>query len=457
MSTISESLAAFALDLGWEDVPGDVVALAKGHLLDTLGIALASSRMDFAAAVHGAARALGSGEESTVIGLGTRLPAASAALVNGTLAHGLDFDDTHVEAVYHASAPAMAAALAVGEAAGRDGRSVLLAYIAGLELGCRLAGAAPGAFHDRGFHPTALCGTFACAAVAARLAGDPRAALVRALGLCGSQAAGILELRESWLKRLHPGWAAHAGLVAAALGRHGFRGPATVFEGPHGFYAAHLGALPNGPSSPVDGLGTRWASLGIALKPYPCCHFIHAFVDAALALREGAPFRLDQIERIDCPLTDRLQPLVGEPRERRIKPPTIYDALFSVPYVVALALVRGGVDLAAFYDEPLDDPRVLALAARTWCPPDPASDYPRHFPGEVRIALAGGRQLARREPVSRGTPERPLSTGEIEAKFFANATRAVPEVRAKRIAEMVWQIDTLPAIGALMGECAGAD
>jgi 2-methylcitrate dehydratase PrpD len=455
MTTMSEALARFALGLRWADVPADVLDLARGHWLDALGIALASSRTDFGAAVHGAGRALGAGAESTALGFGTRLRAASAALVNGTLAHGLDFDDTHVAAVYHASAPALAAALAAGEAAGADGRSTLLAFVAGLELGCRLAGAAPGAFHDRGFHPTSLCGTFACAAVAARLAGDSETALVNALGLCGSQAAGILELRESWLKRLHPGWAAHSGLVAAALGRHGFRGPATVFEGPQGFFASHLGSVPEGARSPVHDLGTTWASRGIALKPYPCCHFIHAFVDAALALREGV--RVEDIERIDCPLTDRLQPLVGEPRERRIRPPTLYDALFSVPYVVALALVKGRVDVAAFYDEPLDDPRVLTVAGKVFCPDDPGSDYPRHFPGEVRITLRDGRRLVRREPVSRGAPERPLTPGEIEAKFFLNATRAVPDVQAKRIAEMAWNIETLPAVNALVAECVIPD
>ena len=334
---------------------------------------------------------------------------------------------------------------------GADGRSTLVAFVVGLELGCRLAGAAPGAFHDRGFHPTALCGTFASAAVAARLAVDDRTALVNALGLCGSQAAGILELRESWLKRLHPGWAAHSGLVAAALGRHGFRGPATVFEGPHGFFASHLGRVPDGSASPAHELGTRWTARGIALKPYPCCHFVHAFVDAALALREQV--RGEDIERIDCPLTGRLQALVGEPRERRIEPPTIYDALFSVPYAVALALVKGRVDLAAFYDEPLDDPAVLAVAAKTFCPDDVASDYPKHFPGEVRITLKDGRTLQRREPTSRGTPERRLAPGDIEAKFFQNATRAVPERDAKRIVDMVWELERLPRIGALVREC----
>jgi 2-methylcitrate dehydratase PrpD len=451
MTTISERLAAFALDLGWEDVPEDVRTLARGHVLDALGIALASSRMDFAAAVHGAVQALGAGTDATAIGFGTRLPASSAALVNGTLAHGLDFDDTHIEAVYHASAPALGAALAAGETARADGREVLVAFIAGLEIGCRLAGAAPGAFHDRGFHPTALCGTFASAAVAARLAGDDRTALVNALGLCGSQAAGVLELRESWLKRLHPGWAAHSGLVAATLGRHGFRGPATVFEGPHGFFASHLGRVPDGAASPAHELGTRWDARGIALKPYPCCHFVHAFVDAALALRDQV--QVEEIQRIDCPLTGRLQSLVGEPRDRRIKPPTIYDALFSVPYAVALALVKGRVDLAAFYDEPLDDPRVLAVAAKTFCPDDPASDYPKHFPGEVRITLRDGRTFERREPTSRGTPERRLGAGDIEAKFLDNATRAVSDAQAKHIAAMAWELERLPNIETLMREC----
>lgn len=453
MTTMSETLAEFAVKLTWEDLPVEVVGLAKQHFLDTLGIALASSQMDFGRAVHAAARGLGAGDEATALGFGTRLPAPSAALVNGTLAHGLDFDDTHVAAIYHASAPAFAAAFAAGEATGGDGRSVLLAYVIGLEIGCRLAGGGAGVLHDRGFHPTGLCGTFAAAAVGARLMGDGTAALVNALGLCGSQAAGILELRESWLKRLHPGWAAHAGLAAAMLGRHGFRGPATVLEGPQGFYASHVGEVPRGDRSPVLGLGRRWEVLGIALKPYPCCHFLHAFVDAALALREAGGFRPDDIERVDCPLTERLMPLIGEPRERRIAPPTIYDALFSVHYAVALALVKGRVDLASFYDEPLDDPAVLAVASRVFCAPDPASDYPRHFPGEVRIRLRDGRELNRREPMSRGTPERRLAREAVEAKFLANASRAVSEAQGRRIADMVRDLEKLPNIGALAGEC----
>jgi len=289
--------------------------------------------------------------------------------------------------------------------------------------------------------------------VAARLAADSEIALVNALGLCGSQAAGILEFRESWLKRMHPGWAAHAGLVAAALGRHGFRGPATVLEGRHGLFATHLGTVPDAALMLTRDLGTRWLSLGIALKPYPFCHFIQGFVDAALVLHETEGFRPEDVERIDCPLDDRLQPIVGEPRELRIKPPTIYEALFSVPYLVALALVKGRADMAAVYDEPLDDPRVLALAARIWCPPDPSSDYPRRWPGEVLITLRDGRRLRRCELVTRGGPERPLSAADVEAKFFENATRAVTDAQAKQIVELVRRLETLPSVSGLVTEC----
>ncbi len=224
-STESEKLGQFALDLTLDAIPGDVLTLAKEHFLDALGIALASSRFDFGDAILNGAGALGDGTQATAIGSGVRLPAPSAALVNGVLAHGLDFDDTHIGAVYHATSPALAAALAAGEANGSSGAEVLIAFTSALEIGCRLATVGAGAFHDRAFHPTSLCGTFAAAAVAGRLAKVDHETMTWALGLCGSQASGILERGTSWLKRLHPGWAAHCGLSAMALARAGFTGP----------------------------------------------------------------------------------------------------------------------------------------------------------------------------------------------------------------------------------------
>jgi 2-methylcitrate dehydratase PrpD len=450
-NTESERLAQFTLGLTLQSLPPAVVELAKLHFLDVLGVALASSRHDFGRAILAGSAELGNGTEARAIGSGRRLPAASAALVNGTLAHGLDFDDTHIGAIYHASAPAFAAAVSVGDRLRASGAAVLLAYVTAMEVGCRIAAAAAGKFHDRGFHPTALAGTFAAAAATAQLHGDSQQSLVWALGLCGSQASGILELGGSWLKRFHPGWSAHAGITAAALGRHGFRGPRTVLEGGHGLYATHIGEGPSAQRMPSAQLGQEWLMLGTALKPYPCCHFIHAFVDAALALR--GQLVIEQIERIDGYLHRRILPLVAAPRERCVRPATIYDALFSVHFVVAQALVKGRVDLSAFYDEPLDDAAVLRVADLVHVHEDPASDFPANFPGELRITLKDGRVLTRREPTSLGTPSRRLSAGQIAEKFHLNAARVVTPGRARSIVDAVAGLDALADIGELISLC----
>ena len=445
--TMSGALADFALALQLEDVPAELVAKSKGHLLDGLGIALAASAFDFAGPILEGARKLGSGGDTHALASGAALPAAGSALVNGALIHGLDFDDTHIGAIYHATAPALAAGLAAGEAAGADGREFLTSYIAGLEIGCRLGRAAEGGFHDRGFHPTALCGAFAATYVASRLQGANRAATVSAVGLCGSMAAGLLELKDSWLKRMHPGWAAHSGVAATALATSGFRGPPTMLEGGHGFYHAHLGKTPGEATSPVNGLGDTWLIGGIALKPYPCCHFIHGFVDCALELRGQVD--LEEIEAIELPLASRIRGLVGGPK----RPTEPYGAMFSVPYTVALALVTGKVDLAAFHDKGVDDPRVLALSDRTTVTDDPLSDFPVHFPGEVRLTLRDGRTLSHRVATSFGTPERPLSRADIDAKFMANATRVISAEAARKIIRAVEEIEQLESVAELMRLC----
>lgn len=449
--TEAEAIADFALELELSAVPPAVVELAKEHLLDVLGIALASSTWDFGRAVLQGVRELGDGTRATAIGSGAKLPPASAALVNGVLAHGLDFDDTHIGAIYHASAHAMAACLAAGEARSVTGRELLTAFIAAIEVGCRLAMVGAGEFHERGFHPTAVCGAFACVVGAGRLAGADRGAMVSALGLAGSQAAGILEQNGSWLKRFGPGWAAHSAVSAVALAKAGFLGPASVFEGGRGFYASHLGAAPKGDARPSLDLGSTWFTLGIALKPYPCCHYIHAFADAALELRRQ--FAPEDVVRVECLLKLSLHKGVAEPRERRIRPRTAYEALFSVPFVVALALLRGRVDLAGFHDEPLDAPDLMALTERIFVLDDPHSDYPLHFPGEVVVHLRDGTMVRCRKPASYGSPDLPMARDAVVAKFMANAGRAVDGVAADAIVAAVLRLEDARSLDALVAHC----
>lgn len=446
-TTVSGAFADFTLGLTLEGGPAELVRKAKAHMLDALGIALASSGFDFAGPTLAGARKLGAGSDCHAIGTGAVLPAAGAALVNGALIHGLDFDDTHIGAIYHATAPALAASLAAGEAAGADGRNFLTSFVAGLEIGCRLGLAAKGGFHDRGFHPTALCGAFAASYAAGRLMGADRAQLVAASGLCGSMAAGVLELQGSWLKRMHPGWAAHSGIAATALATSGFRGPSTAFEGGHGFYHTHLGSIPSGEASPDHGLGQDWLIGGIALKPYPCCHFIHGFVDCALELRSRVD--LDDIAAIELPLAPRIHPLVSGP----LRPSEPYAAMFSTPYVVALALVTGQVDLAAFHDKGVNDPEVLALSDRTTVSKDPDSDFPVHFPGEVRLTLRSGEVVSHRVATSYGTPERPMSDADLKAKYMANATRVLDTAAAEALMRMVLDVERIGHVSELTRAC----
>lgn len=447
-------------DITWADVPDTVRAVAKEHLLDAIGLALAATRMDFGDAIHRAGVALGDGTASHVIGFGSALSAPNAALVNGTLMHGLDFDDTHVGAIYHATGPALAAALAVGEAEGASGEDVLLAYILGLEVGCRLAAAGAGRFHQRGFHPTGIIGTFAAAAVAGKLRGLSVAELTSALGLCGSQAAGVLELHESWLKRMHPGWAAHAGIIATTMAAAGFRGPASIFEGAGGLFQSHLGYVPDAEALGLADLGERWMTTEIALKPYPCCHFTHAFIDgAAGALDDLGVLTLsaDEIESIETPIHPMLIPMVCEPVERKIAPTTIYDALFSVPFVVAQRLTGGSLDLATFYDSPLDDPDVLAVAALVRHRPDPSAPFPRRFPGEIIVTLKDGRTAHRVVESSHGTPGDLLAHAEVIAKFEMTAGRVMDAGQVAGLIALVDDLEHAATISELVAATRASD
>jgi 2-methylcitrate dehydratase PrpD len=366
-----------------------------------------------------------------------------SAFVNGTFAHGIDFDDTHPGAVVHPSASVVSAALAVAERDGADGRAFLTAVVVGLESAVRLGLAAGGSFHDRGFHTTGVCGAPACALVSGTLAKLDATQIADAIGLASSIAAGSLEFLTdgTWSKRIHAGWAAHAGMVAAELARRGFSGPRQSLDGRFGFYRSHLGETAWDIRRLTDGLGHRWELLDIALKPYPCCHFNHAFIDCAAAARSASGFDVERIERIDCFIHPRQMPVVCEPVASKARPQSEYDAKFSLPYAVACMLVRGHVDVDDFTDEAIRDPKILALAAKTTCPADASADYPRVFPGRLRITFAGGRDQEWSEPINRGSSENPLTDDEVREKFSRNASRALTSEQVEQLIAAVENVE----------------
>ncbi len=442
---LADCATAFTLDA----VPADVRERATHLMLDALGIALASTRYDFARQTLAALRSLsGDGGEVPVIGHGLKLGLRDAAVMNGFLIHGLDYDDTHPRGVIHATTSVLPAALSVAVRQDASGADLLAAYVLGMEVTTRISAAAKGGFHKVGFHPTGLIGTFGAALTAAKLQGLDAPAMAHAQGIALSLASGNLEFLQdgAGTKRLHPGWAAASGITAAALAQHGMTGPRAAYEGRFGLYASHLGAL--AADCDLDGitagLGSVWETLNVAVKPLPACHFTHACADAASLLNGEWLARSAQgatLRRIVARVPAGVMPVVCEPIEYKRRPQNAYDAQFSIPYAVATGLRLGRFTLDALEPSAISDPATLALAALVECEVDPDAEFPRYYPGEVILEFSDGRTVRHSEPINRGAPGRPISHGDIAAKFHDNAARAVPRDHADHVLNAVLGIE----------------
>jgi 2-methylcitrate dehydratase PrpD len=450
---ISEDLARFVGGFDAGAIPDAVTARAKHLILDGVGIALASTGFDFAHRALTAIAGLAGPGDTPVIGMPAKLPLRDAALINGILIHGLDFDDTHSGGVIHTTSSLLPTALAAGGRRRASGRDMLAAYVLGVEVAARLGAVAKGAFHQVGFHPTGLVGAFACALAAGRLMGLSEPQLVMAQGITLSAAAGSLEFLEdgAWTKRFHPGWAAVAGITAAALAQQGFVGARRAYEGRFGLFASHLQDHfdPKHLALATAGLGEIWELQNVAVKPFPACHFVHACADAAIALVREQHLDPAQVERVRALVPAEVVKTVCEPVANKRRPANGYDAQFSIPYIVAAALRRGRFGLAELEAAALTDPAILALADRVDYEIDPQSTFPRHYSGEVIVTTRNGRTLRHREQINRGNGDRPLTEASIIEKFRANAGRAVSAERAQAIEALVLSLDTLPDVRAL--------
>jgi len=450
METYSETIGRFAGELKLADVPPAVVEKAKLVFLDTIGIALASSTMDFGLMAINVARKLGGPKASLLIGTSDRVAAANAVIANGTLAHGLDYDDTLEEAIVHTGCCAGITALAAGEEVGATGAAVLEAAIVGTEVLCKVGLVAPGKFHARGFHPTAICSTFGAAAAAGKLYGLNVNQWVDAFGLCGSQSSGIIEYLAdgTWTKRIHPGWSAHGGVIATLLAKEGFRGPAKVLEGTHGFFSA-FGGKNDYDFEKILELGQRWEIPRLTFKSYPCGSISHPYMDCALRIKQKHSPHPDQIMEVICRTAEGPVHRLWEPLANKQKPVSSYGAKFSLPYSIAVMLIRGRAGLEEFSESAIRDHELLALAAKVRYEVDPKIDYPRHFEGHVQLKMKDGSVFTEDQLHPRGGYEDPLPPEEIEAKFHANARLALAEHDVEEIIRLVQQLEALPSISRL--------
>lgn len=455
---IALRLARFAEGLRFEDIPQDVVEQAKRHILDSLGIALAASAEEYAMRTASAVAGLAGEGAHPVVGLPMRLPLRDAVLMDGALVHGLDYDDTHGEAVVHGSASAVPVALHMARRHGASGAEAIAAYLVSIEASSRIGAAAQGGFHRAGFHPTGMVAAFGAALAAGRLMGAGGRHMAAAQGIVLSMAAGSLEFLAdgSWTKRLHAGWAGVCGITAAAVGRSGFVSPPAPYEGRYGLFRSHLQhAMPESLARVTRGLGEEWEMRNVALKPYPCCHFNHAFADAALILRERHALRPEDIARITCRIHDGQVQVVCEPEASKRAPVSPYDAQFSLHYAVCSALVHGRFTLDELEPAMIGDARVRDLMRRTGYETDETSRYPRYYSGELVIELADGRVLRHREEFNRGSDGNPLGQSDVERKFLDNAGRAMSRARAQRALDLAMSLDRAQDAATLGDALAG--
>jgi 2-methylcitrate dehydratase PrpD len=391
----------------------------KMLLLDVLGLCIAARHEDY---IRATLAACDTGGACTAIGHAGSFSAFDAALINGTAAHGEDYDDTFEGGPVHSGAVVVPAVLAACERERLDGAALLRGVAIGSELMCRLSLVAPRAIHAAGFHPTAVIGAIAAAAgVSAALRLDALQT-TSALGIAGSMASGIIEyLAEgASTKRMHAGWSAQAGIRAALMARGGFAGPRTVFEGTHGFFKAFAPSRAPDFSPVLDKLGQSWLMTGIAFKPYACGTMTQPFIDCAIAIARGGVQAKD-IREVVCEVGEGTIHRLWEPLAVKHAPHTPYAAKFSTPFCMAVGFFDHRAGFEQFTQARIHDPEVLALAAKIRYEIDPQNPYPKSFTGHLRATLADGSVVEERQPHMRGGVHDPLSTEELQAKFVDNA------------------------------------
>lgn len=416
--SVAETLAEKITALKPGTLPAVTTRKCEDLLIDVVGLCVTARNEDY---VKSSLAGCDDDGPCTAVGHRRTLNAAGAAFVNGTAAHGEDFDDTFEGGPVHAGAVIVPAVLAACERHNPDGRMALIGIAVGTEVLCRLSLVVPKATHKAGFHPTAVFGAMGAAAGVGAALGLKAKQIVDALGIAGSMAGGIIEyLAEgAWTKRMHAGWAAQSGIRAALLARGGFYGPRTVFEGVHGLFHGFAHTTQGDYEALIGDFGNRWVADTLAFKPYPCGTMAQPYIDCARRLGARG-IKPGDVTEIVCEVAEGTVHRLWEPLADKQRPRNGYAAKFATPYLLSAGFVHGGVGLGAFTESAISDARVLALAAKVKFVIDPDNPYPNNYTGHVRATLRDGSVVEERQPHMRGGAQEPLTRQDVIDKFTLN-------------------------------------
>ena len=452
MTNVTEKMAEFCEKIKFEILPEAVVKRTKLLILDTVGIIIrarhdAESTKSLISAVN--KLDLNNGNCQVFSDKSKYVPSA-AALINGTLAHSLDFDDTHAEASLHSSAPILAAAFAAAQMKNCSGQELITACVLGYEIQIRLGLAGGSSAHyKRGFHPTATCGIFGAAAAAGYIVGLSKEEFISAFGIALSQSSGSMQFLNdgSWTKRSHVGQAAQNGLNAAILAGEGFKGPKEAFEGKWGYLNSFVsgGDL----SKALEGLGEKFETLNLGVKPYPSCRYSHAAIDGLLELKKEINFDVNDLEDVDVGLSETALNIIGYPIEEKQNPENVVDGQFSMPFCAALVL-RNGSFTWDDYKSNLKNDDVLDLCKKVNVSPNKQAEEccPKYMSANVKIKVSG-KVYEKFIKIPKGDPENFMTDQEFEDKFDGLTNPYLSEGKLNELKKFMLRIDNANSIKSL--------
>lgn len=444
----TSDLAHFCATLHSEELPPQARERVRYLLLDHLAVTLRGSLLPSSQSAYTFLEnmmATSNASTSTIFGRAARAEASWAAFANGIAAHGLEMDDVENASSLHPGVVVLPAALALAEQLNSTPADFYAAVVAGYEVTLRVGAALnPASAYERGFHPTAVCGALGAAAASARLLGLSPSQTSSAFGIAGSMAAGSMAYLHdgAWTKRLHPGWACHAGITAARLAAAVFVGPSAILEGRYGFLHAYSS------NSDVTQLerrpGDELAIMRVSLKPYACCRYMHGPIDCLFDITRRHHIDPRHITRIACGVLTGGRGLIADPIEQKHHVNNIVDAQFSMPYGAAIALFTGKADLSVFTNEWIQHPAVRELMQKVDCYTSPELDdhYPAEWRASASITLDDGTQYSAHVRYALGDPHNPLSWDQLEARFHELVEPVIEdEQKRKETIEKVREMD----------------